>query len=387
MRNDTCQHEEELAAGLAGLTNESEQQRALLEVERQLQAREIECDIRSARVKEEERERRELKVEQEAAYAEQVRKVEELAAELRKERELLSREREEVAKLRQVREAFHLKPSDFELQGLPDAALTEDIEDESRERAESSAELASALGVREVGEQIEKELLVDGDLGDAEEEVAELVETQETPEAEPERRRPAQVSNSASDEEQSIEDYMAGLLNRMRGGAPAPAVVAPEPKRNKRKSDPAPASEQPKAPENAHAAVRVQQVVDMPMGLTELTRRPQPPQVISYAAMRELANNQARIAIDTHGKKELLKATLINSGLAIACFAGTLTIFTTMPNDVPGLRTGSMAVLVGGVYWLLEAVVAGKELCAEVEVEAKVATDLEPSIAEGQATP
>jgi len=379
MRNDLYQPDEPSASGAAGLTSESDEGQALLEVERQLQAREIECDMRSARIKEEERQWRELKAEQEATIAEQLRKVQELAAELRTERELLGREREEVGQLRQVHEALFSKQAGVAQQPSPDGGSTKHRDDDSSEDIEARVKAAIAAALPAIEGDVEEESRDKTDhdpqsddieaLDDRAEEDAELVEAEDIAEPEPERRQPARAATSvAPDEDQSIEDYMAGLLNRMRGSAPAPTVIAPEPKRNKRKSDPVPEGEKPKASENAHAAVRLQQVVDMPMGLTELTRRSQPASTTSYAAMRELANNQARIAIDTHGKKEMLKATLINAGLAVTCFAGTLGVYTTM-GDVPGLRTGSMAILIGGVYWLLEAIVAGKALCADVPVE------------------
>lgn len=50
-------------------------------------------------------------------------------------------------------------------------------------------------------------------------------------------RNEANDALQSSADEQSIEEYMAALLNRTRGGKPAEAVIAPQPKRNKRKSD------------------------------------------------------------------------------------------------------------------------------------------------------
>jgi hypothetical protein len=176
----------------------------------------------------------------------------------------------------------------------------------------------------------------------------------------PERRSGASHSGS---EEQSIEEYMAALISRTRGGSPAEPVTAPQPKRNKRKSDPAPAPA-PSRPEQPPRDVTSSQVVDMPLGETELARRSVPAEKTDLAAMRELANTQANIAITTHGKKRLLKRAVRAWGMGLAFVLGTVVVLSLAPDADRALRTGAMIGIVAGIYWMFIGLTATQQLIA-----------------------
>ncbi len=166
-----------------------------------------------------------------------------------------------------------------------------------------------------------------------------------SPVAQPREGDPPQPS----DGEESIEEYMAGLLNRMRGGNASDALFTPA-TRPKRKSQSA-SSPKPSTVEQAERDVSSGQIVDMPITSGELARRPQPVETSDLAAMRELANTHARSAIDTHGKKRLLVTTLGSFGAALVFLAGALAIFRLGPEDDQAMRTGAMTLVVASVYW------------------------------------
>jgi hypothetical protein len=185
----------------------------------------------------------------------------------------------------------------------------------------------------------------------------------------------AQADNrDHGDEDQSVEQYMANLLNRMRGGQPADPVVAAEPKRSRRKSDPAchvepPKTESPKVdPEQCAAPsdrnTDSSQVIDSRGVPVEMVRRPQPPQTTDLAAMRELANTQAHIAIDLHGRKRLLNRALGSLAAALACFVGTVLVLSLVSSEQRPLQTGAMVGVVAGIYWMLGGVAALQQMMA-----------------------
>jgi hypothetical protein len=185
----------------------------------------------------------------------------------------------------------------------------------------------------------------------------------------------AQADNrDHGDEDQSVEQYMAKLLHRMRGGKPADAVIAAEPKRSRRKSDPvynagSLKTESPKV-DPAHRAAPSDrnadssQVIDTRGVPVEMVRRPKPPQTTDLAAMRELANTQARIAIDIHGRKRLLKKTLGSLAAALACFLGTVLALNFVSSEHHPLRTGAIVGVVAGIYWMLGGVTALQQMMA-----------------------
>ncbi len=150
----------------------------------------------------------------------------------------------------------------------------------------------------------------------------------------------------------------------MRGGAPAePVVAAPQPRRNKRKSDPVPQDERPDGEPPARD-VTSGHVVDMPMGAVELARRTPPVEKTDLTAMRELANTQASIAITKFGKKRLLRKAIRDWSLGLLCVAATLFVLVATPDSATVARTGSMLGVAAGVYWLFTGLLATQQWIA-----------------------
>ncbi|MEM8864915.1 MAG: hypothetical protein AAGF31_05145 [Planctomycetota bacterium] len=128
-----------------------------------------------------------------------------------------------------------------------------------------------------------------------------------TPPAEPSFAVPAE-----EDSDESIEGYMASLMQRIRGEA-EPAAPAPLPKR----VQPATPTPSPAAPVESLAPTK-SPITD----LSELKRGPAAEQSRDMSALRELANSSARSAIGVAVSKqnnEKAVANLAICGIAMAC--------------------------------------------------------------------
>ncbi len=158
-------------------------------------------------------------------------------------------------------------------------------------------------------------------------------------------------------DEDSIEQYMEALLSRMRGVSAA--TFAPqEPVRNKRKSDPKPV--ETLEPVAAETPLDVP-VVDVASSEPELKRRPAVT-TGDLASMRELANTQAQLALDTHGRKRLVHTAFITSSATLGCLLATTLVLYFLPYHHTALRTLAMSGFVGSVFWLAAASTAVQQL-------------------------
>ena len=155
-----------------------------------------------------------------------------------------------------------------------------------------------------------------------------------------------------SDDEESIESYMAALLTRMRGcGAPSSVVAEPS-RRRQRKSDTIVQEEPPQTePPKSESAAEQPPVIASQPAFRDLTPRPRMP-VSDLAAMRELANSQARMAIHTHGRKQLLKLVLVRAVTAAGFLVASFVALGLSPFEHEILFGCGMAGLVAGIYWL-----------------------------------
>jgi hypothetical protein len=146
----------------------------------------------------------------------------------------------------------------------------------------------------------------------------------------------------------------------MRGDAPPP-VMAPssELARNKRKSDPRPSGTPTERAQREGEAVPV---VDMLTAGGELQKRSRPAVATDLSAMRELANIQARHAIDTHGQKRSLHRAYGTLGTSAACFLAVFVVLTFSSDFL--LRACAMVVLVVGIYFLVTSLLSAKNVFA-----------------------
>jgi hypothetical protein len=150
---------------------------------------------------------------------------------------------------------------------------------------------------------------------------------------------------------------MAALLRRTRGESPIiSGPPSAERRRNKRKSD-APA-ESP-APEKPIDEAPVP-VLDLPVSTGDLQRRPQPAVTTDLAAMRELANIQARAAIDTHGQKRSLNRAYGTLGTSIACLAAGFYVLYYAESLV--MRASAMLIVTVGAFWMVTGLLAAKNV-------------------------
>ena len=176
------------------------------------------------------------------------------------------------------------------------------------------------------------------------------------------RRNRRESTERPADEDESIDQYMAALLDRMRGGAQPAAAPAPAPKRNKRKSD-AGTETAPHKPQPQHRDV-TSPVVDMGGGTVEMTRRA-PAEVTDLSAMRELANTHAKMAIDTHGKKRLVRSALITSTAAVGCMVAATLVLQFVSAEYTAVRTVTMIGYVGAIFWIFAAFKVVQQLVSE----------------------
>jgi hypothetical protein len=304
---------------------------------------------------------------QDAMAAAQAR-LERALADLEDQREKLDAERVAAAD-RLARESAELQRQRIELEqqqaaleSARAAGMTEAVEPnraEEDDEEEKVKELVSNLRSRlaAAAEEEDEEEEMDDEprarVRAADEDEDEEDEEDDVPVATDERPSAGRGGDTKSaDDDMSVEEYMKALLSRARGGQPAvaPSQAAPPQRRNKRKSD-APAKAVEAKPEATPEPASVAQVIDMPEAPLQLVRRVPVQQTADFGAMRELANTQARIAIDLHGKKRLLRIAVGSiTGAAIAV-AVTLTVLFVVSDDV-ALRTGSMVGIVAAVYWM-----------------------------------
>ncbi len=191
---------------------------------------------------------------------------------------------------------------------------------------------------------------------------------------------------AASDHEESIEDYMAQLLNRMRGGAPGaasakPSQSAPPPKAESR---PQPSPTQTAKPETPSAPVPLQSAnTSTPVIIRQRPRAPKTvAETLNLSAMREVANQQSRLAIDKHQRMRDGQTALGRWSLAaISGLAGTLALSASRePLPLGAALIGFTAA----AYWMFQGSVAAKRFFATTKT-LRAATDGKPT--DSAATP
>ncbi len=175
---------------------------------------------------------------------------------------------------------------------------------------------------------------------DAEAEPPRPAEPAPEPETTPDRGtgRTAPAAQPPADEEESIEAYMARLLNRMRGGsdddappaaarparpapAPAPIVEAPV-------AEASPNDQEPAAQSMSDSSVPAEPINMVPRGAAA--------PACDMAAMRALANMSVHSALSTHRKnhrRRMAGGKLALTGVAAACSC-VLTYWALEGDDV-----------------------------------------------------
>ncbi len=104
--------------------------------------------------------------------------------------------------------------------------------------------------------------------------------------------------------------------------------------------------------------------VDVATEPVELLRRSSS-SVPNYGAMREVARSHAKLAIDTHGRKRLVRAALVTSSAALATLLATMVVVAVLPGQHTALRTLANIGWVGAIFWVFVASNAWQQLAAD----------------------
>jgi outer membrane murein-binding lipoprotein Lpp len=155
----------------------------------------------------------------------------------------------------------------------------------------------------------------------------------------------AQEHNAESGEDDSIESYMAALLARSRGEAAPPSLIVPQ-KKYAQQSEP-----EPRVFAEVKA-VEPKKEAQPTLKAEEYRPRSQAPeQANKLAAMRELANESARSAIDVSIKKRWRTKSITSLAIGIGGFVASGTAFYTAP-EILSLSSflGAVACVAGGFF-------------------------------------
>jgi hypothetical protein len=151
-------------------------------------------------------------------------------------------------------------------------------------------------------------------------------------------------AHEQGDDGESIENYMSGLLQRLRTGK------AEGPERNTISTAPA---QRPSTPLTAERPPGVEKPKPVPSTTKEFVPRALPPELTTdLSAMRALANNTARRAIDMHQRRGQVRATkgkLLIAGVALV-ISIALMWFSTGGNRLALLA--SVLSLLVSAYWI-----------------------------------
>lgn len=172
--------------------------------------------------------------------------------------------------------------------------------------------------------------------------------TQEIAEPTPEPLAPAYEASDNGDEDESIDDYMQKLMSRMRGEAEPPAVA-------KSPSVVKPAAPAPSAPAAKPVAEEPKPAKPI-LSLDELKAGAKPATQTDIGALRQLANQSARTAIDvaaTRQGREQATLRLAMAATALGCGAGACILAPTVLGAQ--FLIGAVAVT-GGAYYTLHEV-------------------------------
>jgi hypothetical protein len=168
------------------------------------------------------------------------------------------------------------------------------------------------------------------------------------------RNKPA---SAADEDEESIEAYMARLLNRSRGGS---AAAAEQPAPSRRRSAPTPSPAPPVQAEPTPVA---------PPPKPVRQKAPAPPRAKAeersdLAAMRELANLQARAAIQRHATTRSWRAPAVAWLVALACVGLSAVAFSVIAKGGVLVLLSGLAGLAAAGYWGYQGVKLTGQLLA-----------------------
>jgi len=186
----------------------------------------------------------------------------------------------------------------------------------------------------------------------------------------------AAPAEEAHDDE-SIEDYMARLLNRMRSGQPGSGSAnSGDSQPAKAEAPPRPAQSPTEKPQgDRKPAVESTQPAAAPAAkpVAKPFPRSAPPELSDLAAMRAIANSQARTAITQHQKSRWAKDALSKSMWAGLTVVTSLVVLIFAPEGFMFLQIGAGIGIAAGLYFLYGAAKVSKHFLAESKKNLKPA--------------
>ncbi|MCC9605164.1 FHA domain-containing protein [Blastopirellula sp. JC732] len=152
-------------------------------------------------------------------------------------------------------------------------------------------------------------------------------------------------ASAADEDEVSIEEYMSSLMNRVRGRDGSQSATQAKP-------------ESPKAPEPP------KKVVDQtPFNPGEFVpSRKAPEQTSDLRALRDLANQSARSAIDVHTLKRWNNVYVTKLIVAIVAFVTAICLLVETRSFVSLQFLGASMGIIIAIFWSLQAVIVYNQL-------------------------
>jgi chromosome segregation ATPase len=174
----------------------------------------------------------------------------------------------------------------------------------------------------------------------------------------------AAAPEHSSENDESIEDYMSRLLQRVRGDDVASSYRAPTPTV---RSNPPPSRPVPTPKAETASPAEADAASSRPMSDTmsaeEFVPRSQAPEGSErMAAMRDLANTTARSAIVRHTRTQWLGRTLIRLGLAAGAAAACVVLILFFAGGTQAALPGAVLAAGASVYWAMRTIRNSKEL-------------------------
>jgi len=265
-------------------------------------------------------------------------------ADLESHREMLHSERQQW---QQDREAFELKRQQWQQDREAEVSEPVTLEEPRFETPAESSPVDLSEVFRRVGAAV--------DLEEDEAPAEEASSTQTVESTSP--SQPAAEDKPEHAEEESIDDYMNRLMQRIRsatGGAQTSQTYVPQ--RSTR--------EQQKPVEPTAAAPVVEKAPRRLMDPSELTPRTVAPEKqIDFSALRELANLSAQSAISRHAREVLVRtmhSKLIVALVGVAAGVALLWMWKNLGTAKATYYSALVAILVA-IYWGMEyALLSGR---------------------------
>jgi len=158
-------------------------------------------------------------------------------------------------------------------------------------------------------------------------------------------------SKSGGEEDNSVEDYMSQLLNRMRGGDDSEESEAKEPVAAK----PAPQKEEPAKTEIKETSAA--EPTQTPLTAEQFVPKQKAVRMKSFDSLREIANNNNRLAIQDHlaNQRKISSQTKLQMCLISLAFGILFFVMSCLLSEQ--ISTGGV---VCGIMFLFCGVVFGK---------------------------